>query len=264
MIADEIATWPDRLEAATVGTRFRTELVRVVSQCDSTQDLARTLGRGAVVTTGRQVGGRGRLGRTWLDDEGAGIAVSLVVEAVDPETLALAAGLAARAAIVEACPAVEARLGVKHPNDVVDRTSARKIGGVLVESDGTTAVIGIGLNVHQRSWPADVPAMAVAALLPGSADDRPPTRVAILERLIPALDRLLSTPVDVLAASFASVHAPTGRRVVLETPAGEVRGRLVAFDPRSHLDIENEDGRHRCLATTARILEWASDENPTV
>jgi len=272
VITDEIASWPDRLEVACAGTRFDPGLVRVVAQCGSTQDLARTLGRGAVVTTGRQVGGRGRLGRVWLDDEGAGVAVSLVVEAADPAVLALAAGLAGRTAIVAACPAAAPRLAVKHPNDLVDRTTARKVGGVLVESDGSAAVIGIGLNVHLRSWPPETPAISVAELSqpanPRSSRSAepasPPTRLAILERLIPALDRLLSTSLDELAASFAAVHGPTGLEVVLETPTGEVRGRLVAYDPRSDLELLDTAGRRRRFpASTTRLRSWTPDDTAT-
>jgi BirA family biotin operon repressor/biotin-[acetyl-CoA-carboxylase] ligase len=263
-IGDEIAVWPDRLEAACAGTRFDSALVRVVAQCDSTQDLARTLGRGAVVTTGRQVGGRGRLGRAWLDDEGAGIAISLGVEAADPAVLALAAGLAARAAVVEACHAVSGRLALKHPNDHVDRVTAGKVGGVLVEADHGIAVIGIGINVHPRSWPEDIPAIAVADLRgPWPSPAPPPSRLSILERLVPALDRLLDLPVDRLADHFAADHAPTGRLVTLETSEGEHRGRLVGFDPRSRIEIEDDRGVRRGFpAVTTRLLAWSPSDDP--
>lgn len=255
----EIADWPDRLEAVCQGTRFDPESVRVVARCDSTQDLARTLGRGAVVTTGRQTGGRGRLGRAWLDDEGAGVAVSLVVENTAPATLALAAGLAGHAAIVEACPAVASQLGVKHPNDLVDRRTARKVGGVLVEADASIAVIGIGLNVRPRAWPAEIPAISVAELLPDAA--AMPSRLDILERLVPALDRLLAFSLDELAVRFASLHAPTGRAVALETAAGEASGRLVGYDPRTALEVLDDAGAtHRFDAGTTRLLAWTPDE----
>jgi BirA family biotin operon repressor/biotin-[acetyl-CoA-carboxylase] ligase len=254
----EIAGWPDRLEAACAGTRFDPTLVRVVARCDSTQDLARALGLGAVVTTGRQTGGRGRLGRAWLDDEGTGIAVSLVVEVAEPAALALAAGLAGHAAVVQSCPAVAGRLGVKHPNDLVDRVTARKVGGVLVEADGSMAVVGIGLNVRPRSWPPEVFAISIAELVD---DVEPiPNRLTILERLIPTLDALLATPLETLAASFSAVHAPTGRLVTVETPSGERRGRLVDYDPRAAILIEDEAGiRHELEAGTSRLLDWSPD-----
>ncbi len=255
----EIAGWPDRLEAACSDTRFDPSLVRVVAQCGSTQDLAGTLGRGAVVTTGRQTGGRGRLGRAWLDDEGAGIAVSLVVDVDEPAVLALAAGLAGHAAIVESCPAIADRLGVKHPNDLVDRVSARKVGGVLVEADGSIAVVGIGLNLHPRPWPEEIPAISVAELAPDAA--AVPTRIGILERLVPELDALLDMPLASLASRFAALHAPTGRLVTVETPTGERSGRLVGYDPRTSLDLEGDGGvRWRCDAGTTRLLGWSPSE----
>lgn len=252
----EIADWPDRLEAACAVTRFRADLVRVVARCDSTQDLARDLGPGAVVTTGRQVAGRGRLGRRWADDAGAGIAVSLAVAPDDPARLSLAAGLAARQAVVDACPPAAARLGLKFPNDLVDRVTTRKVAGVLVESDGRTAVVGIGLNVHHRDWPADVPAISIADLLEPAVAT--PNRIDILERLPSRLEAMLARPIETLADEFRRQHAPTGAAVEVETPEGIVAGRLLDLDPCGRLDLEDAAGRrHRPVAATARILAWS-------
>lgn len=249
----EIADWPDRLEAACEGTRFDASRVRVVTTCDSTQDLARTLGCGAVVTTGRQVAGRGRLGRRWADDSGLGIAVSLAVEPTDSTRLSLAAGLAAVEAVVEVRPAAAARVGLKFPNDLVDRASGRKLAGVLVESDADAAIIGIGINVETRDWPEELGAIALADLVAGDA----PARIEVLETLVPRLDEVLDRPLDDLAARFRSRHAPTGGRVEVETPTGLLRGALLDLDPLGELDIRDVDGtRHRPLAARARIVSW--------
>lgn len=254
-IGAEILDWPDRLEAACVGTRFRAELVRVVARCDSTQDLARALGSGAVVTTGRQVAGRGRLGRRWVDDAGAGIALSLSVEPADPVRLSLAAGLAAFDAVADVCPDAANRLGLKFPNDLVDRVTTRKVGGVLVEADATTAVVGVGINIAARAWPDELAAIAVADLVAGT----PPSRIEVLERLPGRLDAALACPAESLVERFRALHAPTGTRVVVETPTGTVSGRLEDLDPRGHLEISGDAGaRYRPPAVGARIVSWAS------
>ena len=249
----EIADWPDRLEAACADTRFEAGRVRVVASCDSTQDLARTLGPGAVVATGRQVAGRGRLGRRWVDDSGLGVAVSLAVESMESAALSLAAGLAALEAVEEAAPTAATRLGLKFPNDLVDRSSGRKLAGVLVETDADVAVIGIGINVGRRDWPEGLAAISLAEVMDGP----PPDRIAVLEAILPRLHRLLGRSIDDLSERFQTRHIPTGGMVEVETPEGPVRGRLVDLDPLGRLEIVDANGgRHRPLAAGARIVSW--------
>ncbi len=120
--------------------------VRVLLECDSTQDAARSLGFGSVVTAGRQNAGRGRRGATWSDLEGAGIAVSCVVENTGVARLSSASVLAVLDAMNTLGGSFQ-RVGVKFPNDVVHR-DGRKMAGVLVEAHANLAVIGIGVNVH--------------------------------------------------------------------------------------------------------------------
>ncbi len=249
----EIADWPDRLEAVCLDTRFEASQVRVVASCDSTQDLARTLGPGAVVATGRQVAGRGRLGRRWVDDSGLGVAVSMAVEPMESATLSLAAGLAAFAAVVETTPTVTSRVGLKFPNDLVDRSSGRKLAGVLVERDADVAVIGIGINVGRRDWPEGLSAISLAEVI----DGRPPDRIEVLEAILPRLDELLGRSIEELVDRFRTRHVPTGGLVEVETPEGLVRGRLIDLDPLGRLEIEDTAGaRHRPLAAGARIVSW--------
>ena len=54
-----------------------------------------------------------------------------------------------------------ARIGLKFPNDLLDRNTGRKFGGILVEVIDGVAVVGIGLNLGRRTWPPDVPATSL-------------------------------------------------------------------------------------------------------
>ena len=101
----ELRAMADAAEAAVGagGLRFVRRVV-TVRETASTQDAARRLGEpGTLVAAGRQTGGRGRLGRRWFDDEGMGVAATLILETAphEPGAVSLAAGLAA-AATVEA------------------------------------------------------------------------------------------------------------------------------------------------------------------
>jgi len=115
---------------------------------------------GSVFFTDEQTAGRGRGDHSWHSAAGQGLYVSVVLRpniAVEHIPLiSLAAGLAAAQAIgITAGREVDLRW----PNDLL--IGDRKTGGILVESktEGgapSFAVVGIGINVHQRSFDPDL------------------------------------------------------------------------------------------------------------
>lgn len=126
-------------------------------ECESTQLLLldSDLPEGAVAVTDHQTGGRGRLGRPWVDAPGTSVLCSVLLRppAGRPAPhLSLVCGLAVAEA-VEAATGLAAQL--KWPNDVMlDR---RKVAGILLEARGEAVVCGIGVNVNQtrEQLPAD-------------------------------------------------------------------------------------------------------------
>jgi BirA family biotin operon repressor/biotin-[acetyl-CoA-carboxylase] ligase len=122
---------------------------------------------GAVALTEHQTEGRGRLGRTWVDEPGTGLLFSVVLlppppVAVWPE-LTLVAAEAVAGAIGPAAT-------IKHPNDVL--VGGKKVAGILAEAQ-ERVVLGIGINVGRTAWPG---AGAIDA-------DRLALLVDVLERL---------------------------------------------------------------------------------
>ena len=260
---EELEEWSDRIEAKAASTRFDPTRVRVFSRCDSTQDPARDLGIGSVVTASRQSAGRGRLGRAWVEDQETGIAVSFGLEAIPPDQACIAVAVACvkavRGVLLErgASPEQVGRVGLKFPNDLVDRRGGRKIGGILVEVSGDLAVVGIGLNLHPRRWPVGIEGISVADLAPGLNL----ARIEFLERLLVEVDRAWSLPAEQLDAYFAAEHAPTGGRVDIgigddSDPSARITGRLRDLEPRRRLVVDGDRGPIEVPVDRARILSW--------
>src|SRR6201999_2691834 len=90
--------------------------------------------------------GRGRLGRVWIDEAGAGIAMSIVLCPPGPGArwpeLTLGAAEGVRGGIGPAAT-------IKHPNDVL--VDGRKVAGILAEAT-ERVVLGIGVNVGSAPW----------------------------------------------------------------------------------------------------------------
>jgi BirA family biotin operon repressor/biotin-[acetyl-CoA-carboxylase] ligase len=122
---------------------------------------------GAVALAEHQTDGRGRLGRSWIDEPGTGLLFSVALLPPPPVAqwpeLTLVAAEAVAGAIGPAAT-------IKHPNDVL--VEGRKVAGILAEAQ-QRVVLGIGINVGKTAWPG---AGAVDA-------DRLSLLVAVLELL---------------------------------------------------------------------------------
>ena len=175
-MVQQIEHWPDRVDAliARIGPPLRQG--RVVSECDSTQDMARAMGMGSLVVAGRQVAGRGRREHRWVDTGSEGLAFSIVLQSTTEPECSVALAEAIAAGLLPLAPAT-----VKKPNDVL--LDGRKLAGVLVEQSGELAIIGIGINVHQREWPVELEETAISLHQGGVDIDR----LEVLELLLPAV-----------------------------------------------------------------------------
>jgi BirA family transcriptional regulator, biotin operon repressor / biotin---[acetyl-CoA-carboxylase] ligase len=175
----------DGASAEELRLRLGVPRVAVYTSLASTMDIAHALAAegapaGTLVLADHQTAGRGRGGRSWQSEAGAGIWLTLVERPQDAhavEVLALRAGLRAAVVLDRSAGGL---VGLKWPNDLY--LSGRKLAGVLIEArwqDGapTWVAIGIGINVRV---PASLHADA-AGLQPGVH------RGDILAAVIPAL-----------------------------------------------------------------------------
>ena len=243
----EISVWPDRLERAISGTIF--DRVRVVSECDSTQDVARELGIGSVVTTARQVAGRGRPGNDWQHGEGAGVALSVVVEARNPAILSTASVLAVLDAL-DIITGSQSFMGAKFPNDVI-HPDGRKLAGVLIEGDVLQSVIGIGVNVYASAATAGLGAVSMEEI--GLIS----TRIEVMETLIACLVKRLHASQEELSREFSMRHLLLGGQVEVVIGGRNIQGVLVSADPFGELMIESSEGMISIPAAQARLRGWS-------
>ena len=128
---------------------------------------------GTIITADVQTQGRGQQSKTWHSDVGQNIMLSTILH---PDFLAIKDQFALNAFVSIAVAKVVERytesVHVKWPNDVY--VGDAKICGILIQNfiQGkkiSKSIIGIGLNVHQKSWPESVPNATSLSLL--SEDD---------------------------------------------------------------------------------------------
>jgi BirA family biotin operon repressor/biotin-[acetyl-CoA-carboxylase] ligase len=214
-----------------------------------------------------QAAGRGRQGRAWESEEGAGLYLSLVhlppAPGPAPPAVTMAAGLAvldALAALAASSSAgPDARLD--WPNDVV--VGEAKLAGVLIESRGFAPdrphfVVGIGVNVAQRTFSAELRAeRAVTSLALEGVSATPDD---LLAPLVPALSRRLeearSSPAT-LAEAYLAATGLAGEEVRVRTGRAEVVGRLRAIDLERGLVLETDRGTEAFELAHVRAVDRA-------
>ncbi len=252
-----MTAWRDRLESLIARAGLRVvDRVAVVAQTASTQDTARAMagGRpGLVVLAGRQTGGRGRLGRVWVQHADLGLAMTIALDAdrFVPEHVSLAAGVAAAESVAACLPSVA--IGLRWPNDVVERSGGRKIAGVLVESEGPLLLVGIGVNVAQRpaDWPPGLRDRAVSVHELGGSPDR----IGMAEAVLRALDAALTSGEEELLRCWRLRDVLTGRAAAFVQNGQRYEGMVVGIDPRSAILVRTADGREvRLPALTTSLV----------
>ena len=161
-------------------------------EIDSTNNRAKQLGEegaeeGTVVIADLQTDGRGRVGRSFDSPKGEGLYLSVLLRpAVRPDAasqLTLLAALAVRKALLETA-GLETM--IKWPNDIVRH--GKKLCGILTEMSligGSVSyvVVGIGVNVHQKTFPEELSAVATSVFLENGKDL---SRKALSDRLLTA------------------------------------------------------------------------------
>lgn len=105
-----------------------------------------SVAHGDTIATLQQTAGRGRLGRTWADVPGKGLAVSVVL--TEPIAVLTLIPLIAGAAAIEVITALSGTTApwMKWPNDVY--FDEKKVAGILTElPEPGRLIVGLGLNL---------------------------------------------------------------------------------------------------------------------
>ena len=220
----------------------RTHEVRWFDSLDSTNryvldEARRGAPEGLVAVADFQTAGRGRRGRGWVAPPGASLLVSVLLRpSLAPEQtplVSMACGVAMAEAVARVAGFTPA---LKWPNDLV--VGDRKLAGILAERDGDAVVVGAGVNVEWRAFPAELAETATACNLEA---DHAVDRRALLDAFLTELDARY-VDLDAVTAQYRSRLATLGRRVRVERSDGALVGRAVDVGAAGQLLVEDDHG----------------------
>jgi BirA family biotin operon repressor/biotin-[acetyl-CoA-carboxylase] ligase len=211
---------------------------------------------GSVYVAEEQTAGRGRGGHGWHSARSAGIYCSVVlrpqVAPADVLMLSLAAGLAVRQGVEEV---TGLRADLRWPNDLL--LGGKKFCGILIEMNAEAtrvryAVVGMGINVNQETFPASIAATSLRM-----ESGRTWSRVELAAALLKSLDREYRRLPDAAARNEVRLRfeqnssSARGRRVRVDEDGG-YEGVTEGLDERGFLRVRTDAGVRTVLSGGVR------------
>ena len=255
---------PDIIGPLTSGTLFSTH-IRHYFRIGSTNVAAMEAAadgepEGSVFFAEQQTAGRGRGGNSWESAPSDGVYCSIILRPQLSPADALLLSLIAGIAVAEA---VEQTTGLhpdlRWPNDVL--LEERKFCGILTEMNAEATrvryvVVGIGINVNQSSFPAELEPIATSLRL---ASGHEWSRVQVAAALLKSLDiwyrKLSDGSADSRADIFRKFEERSSfarSRFVHVDEEGGYEGVTEGLDIRGFLQVRTDRGLRTVLSGGVR------------
>ena len=232
--------------------RFGKEKIRYFEVTDSTNQVAKDLAaagapEGTLVVAEAQGKGRGRLGRKWYSPVGEGIYASLILRPRIPLSEAPLITCLAAVAVAEAVMEISSLdVKIKWPNDLL--VGGRKLAGILTEiateMDAVEyLVLGLGLNVNTRSFPASLKTRATSLLRETGAEF---SRTSLIQGFLRWCEKYYwifqESGFDPILRRWKQLSLLLGKRVRVETVGGILAGTATDVDPSGCLILVDDRG----------------------
>jgi BirA family transcriptional regulator, biotin operon repressor / biotin---[acetyl-CoA-carboxylase] ligase len=186
-----------------------------------------------------QWAGKGQRGKTWLDEPGQSLIMSLVIE---PGTLVISQQFLFSAAVALGILDIiktidEGNWRIKWPNDIF--WNDRKAAGILIENiiqgkNWPFAVVGIGMNLNQESFPDEISnAISLKQITRSNHDP-----ASIARKLVPAIQdyiTLLRKHPDKILSEFNQFLYKRNESVVLKKENELIATKIVGVNETGQL-----------------------------
>lgn len=183
------------------------EILRFESLPSTNAEAAKRATNGAAeglcIVAAEQTAGRGRLDRRWVSPKGAGLYLSIILRPRIEQRFWPLIPLMTAVAVNDALNATfNVRTDIKWPNDVL--FNEKKLCGILAESvdapTGRAAVVGIGINLNESSFPIELQEVATSVEAAG---------------VTPNAELMLSSVMESVFRWYGRLHDPEGAATMI-------------------------------------------------
>lgn len=250
---------PDLMTEAEIKSLMHTEWVAkevlYFDTIDSTNTKARELAEkgypsGTLVVADKQESGKGRRGRSWVSPSGTGIFMTLMIKPdINPNNASMLT-LVAALAVAKAITSVTGEEAlIKWPNDIV--VNSKKVCGILTEMNAqfdyiNHIVVGIGINVHNESFPEEISQMASSLMI--EAGGRRFHRAQIIAETMAYFEQYYDTflktqDLSALVREYDELLVNRNKSVRVLDPKEPFDGKAMGITPKGELIVDTWESR---------------------
>lgn len=250
---------PDLMTEAEIKSLMHTEWVAkevlYFDTIDSTNTKAQELAEkgypsGTLVVADKQESGKGRRGRSWVSPSGTGIFMTLMIKPdINPNNASMLT-LVAALAVAKAITSVTGEEAlIKWPNDIV--VNGKKVCGILTEMNAqfdyiNHIVVGIGINVHNESFPEEISQMASSLLI--EAGGKRFHRAQIIAETMSYFEQyydifLKTQDLSALVREYDELLVNRNKSVRVLDPKEPFDGKAMGITPKGELIVETWESR---------------------
>ena len=250
---------PDLMTEAEIKSLMHTEWVAkevlYFDTIDSTNTKAQELAEkgypsGTLVVADKQESGKGRRGRSWVSPSGTGIFMTLMIKPdINPNNASMLT-LVAALAVAKAITSVTGEEAlIKWPNDIV--VNDKKVCGILTEMNAqfdyiNHIVVGIGINVHNESFPEEISQMASSLMI--EAGGKRFHRAQIIAETMSYFEQYYDTflktqDLSALVREYDELLVNRNKSVRVLDPKEPFDGKAMGITPKGELIVDTWESR---------------------
>lgn len=250
---------PDLMTEAEIKSLMHTEWVAkevlYFDTIDSTNTKAQELAEkgypsGTLVVADKQESGKGRRGRSWVSPSGTGIFMTLMIKPdINPNNASMLT-LVAALAVAKAITSVTGEEAlIKWPNDIV--VNSKKVCGILTEMNAqfdyiNHIVVGIGINVHNESFPEEISQMASSLMI--EAGGKRFHRAQIIAETMSYFEQYYDTflktqDLSDLVREYDELLVNRNKSVRVLDPKEPFDGKAMGITPKGELIVDTWESR---------------------
>ena len=250
---------PDLMTEAEIKSLMHTDWVAkevlYFDTIDSTNIKAQELAEkgyqsGTLVVADKQESGKGRRGRSWVSPSGTGIFMTLMLKPdINPNNASMLT-LVAALAVAKAITSVTGEEAlIKWPNDIV--VNGKKVCGILTEMNAqfdyiNHIVVGIGINVHNESFPEEISQMASSLMI--EAGGKRFHRAQIIAETMSYFEQYYDTflktqDLSALVREYDELLVNRNKSVRVLDPKEPFDGKAMGITPKGELIVDTWESR---------------------
>lgn len=250
---------PDLMTEAEIKSLMHTEWVAKEVLYFDTIDSTNTKGQelaekgypsGTLVVADKQESGKGRRGRSWVSPSGTGIFMTLMIKPdINPNNASMLT-LVAALAVAKAITSVTGEEAlIKWPNDIV--VNSKKVCGILTEMNAqfdyiNHIVVGIGINVHNESFPEEISQMASSLMI--EAGGKRFHRALIIAETMSYFEQYYDTflktqDLSALVREYDKLLVNRNKSVRVLDPKEPFDGKAMGITPKGELIVDTWESR---------------------